>query len=186
MKNEVPGWFGESDGEVYRNLAGRFSDAVIIEVGAWHGRSAAFLAPVARDRKSIVYCVDHWKGKHLGDGPAEKNYGSFLRNLSALGYLGNPIHPVWVESVVAAEWFLKRGIKADFIFIDADHDYESVREDVIAWSKLLKPEGIIAGHDYTPSFPGVAKAAHELSDEVHANDLNSAIWWSPARKLKIP
>lgn len=38
----------------------------------------------------------------------------------------------------------------DFIYIDAAHDYESVKEDVEAWWPKLKPGGIFSGHDYFP------------------------------------
>jgi len=37
---------------------------------------------------------------------------------------------------------------ADFVYIDARHDYESVREDLALWHPKLRPGGILAGHDY--------------------------------------
>lgn len=36
----------------------------------------------------------------------------------------------------------------DFVYIDARHDYESVKEDVGAWCSKVRPGGIMAGHDY--------------------------------------
>jgi hypothetical protein len=36
----------------------------------------------------------------------------------------------------------------DFIYIDARHDHDSVREDLHAWYPKLAADGIIAGHDY--------------------------------------
>ncbi|MGH2866029.1 MAG: class I SAM-dependent methyltransferase [Solirubrobacteraceae bacterium] len=36
----------------------------------------------------------------------------------------------------------------DFVYIDARHDYESVREDVTIWWAKVKQGGICAGHDY--------------------------------------
>ena len=36
----------------------------------------------------------------------------------------------------------------DFVFIDADHSYKSVKKDIEVWSKKVKVGGIIAGHDY--------------------------------------
>lgn len=36
----------------------------------------------------------------------------------------------------------------DFIYIDADHSYDAVKEDLFYWFTKLKKGGTIAGHDY--------------------------------------
>ena len=36
----------------------------------------------------------------------------------------------------------------DFVFIDAEHSYESVKEDVNGWAKKVRHGGIVSGHDY--------------------------------------
>ena len=36
----------------------------------------------------------------------------------------------------------------DFVFIDANHDYEHVVEDIAAWSKKVRKGGLVCGHDY--------------------------------------
>jgi predicted O-methyltransferase YrrM len=36
----------------------------------------------------------------------------------------------------------------DFVFIDANHDYKYVLEDIIEWSKKVRSGGIVSGHDY--------------------------------------
>jgi hypothetical protein len=36
----------------------------------------------------------------------------------------------------------------DFVYIDANHEFEHVTEDIAAWSKKIKKDGIICGHDY--------------------------------------
>lgn len=36
----------------------------------------------------------------------------------------------------------------DWIFLDADHTYEAVLADLIAWNFKIKPGGCIMGHDY--------------------------------------
>ena len=38
--------------------------------------------------------------------------------------------------------------RAQQVFIDGDHSYEAVREDLAAWEAKLVPGGIIAGHDF--------------------------------------
>ncbi len=36
----------------------------------------------------------------------------------------------------------------DFVYIDANHSYEAVVEDIRLWYPKLKPGGVLAGHDY--------------------------------------
>lgn len=38
---------------------------------------------------------------------------------------------------------------ADWIYIDAHHEYDSVKKDLDVTIRKIKPSGIIAGHDYT-------------------------------------
>lgn len=53
----------------------------------------------------------------------------------------------------------------DFIFIDADHSYVHVYEDINLWMPKLKENSILTGHDYCRKFPGVVKAVHEIFGE---------------------
>ncbi len=36
----------------------------------------------------------------------------------------------------------------DFVYIDGNHNFPSVANDIWEWSKKLRPGGIISGHDY--------------------------------------
>lgn len=46
----------------------------------------------------------------------------------------------------------------DFVFIDADHSYGAVRQDIKDWKPKVKPGGWLGGHDYSRKFPGVIQA----------------------------
>ena len=60
----------------------------------------------------------------------------------------------------------------DFVYIDADHEYESVRKDIAAWHPKIRRGGIISGHDYSSS--GVYKAVNERFNLVNKYDGN--VW----------
>ncbi|KAK3252098.1 hypothetical protein CYMTET_38591 [Cymbomonas tetramitiformis] len=50
------------------------------------------------------------------------------------------------STVEAVKYFEDESV--DFIYIDARHDYMSVKEDLELWYPKIRPGGIIAGHDY--------------------------------------
>jgi len=54
----------------------------------------------------------------------------------------------------AAQWF---HIPIDLLFIDADHEFDSVYEDLCNWWPKLKPGGLLLGHDW--QIPSVEQAA---------------------------
>lgn len=68
--------------------------------------------------------------------------------------------------------------KTDFVFLDGDHSYDTVSWEIEHYSKLLKPDTILAGHDITV-FEGVDRAvneyAHKTGKEIHRLPAN--IWY---------
>jgi hypothetical protein len=69
-----------------------------------------------------------------------------------------------LESVEAAET-LPQWIQPQFIYIDGDHSYLSVRADLDCWWRRLREGGILAGHDYHPDHPGVMRAVKEFAEK---------------------
>lgn len=74
----------------------------------------------------------------------------------------------------------------DWVYIDADHTYESVSADHATWSPKVRKGGIVSGHDYSPEFPGVVQMVDEIISsgvEVHftRDDVYQGVeyfsWW---------
>lgn len=64
----------------------------------------------------------------------------------------------------------------DLVFIDAQHTYENVKEDIHDWAPKLKDGGVMGGHDlYDKVFPGVRKAVEETGLEYEAGPGHT--WW---------
>lgn len=76
--------------------------------------------------------------------------------------LGGTMH--WMSTHEAAR--LVPDGWADFIFVDAGHSYEAVKDDIACWERKVKPGGWFGGHDYHPRFPGVIRAVNEAFKDV--------------------
>ena len=50
----------------------------------------------------------------------------------------------------------------DVVFIDASHDYESAKKDIIAWLPKVRKGGVLCGHDYSLAQFGVIQAVNEV------------------------
>jgi predicted O-methyltransferase YrrM len=156
-------WFDYSD--LYLSFIHKLTDGShIIEVGSWKGKSAAFLAvEIINSKKNIKFdCIDTWLGEESYYQEDEhvkqkKLYELFLSNIEPVKHV---IRPIRLTSAAASKLYQDGSI--DIIFIDACHDYESVKEDILYWLPKVKTNGILAGHDY--KWLGVQTAVHELLD----------------------
>ncbi len=55
----------------------------------------------------------------------------------------------------------------DFVYIDGNHEFIHVAEDIHYWSKKVKPGGIISGHDYRRG-GFKSKCQVNVKDVIHA------------------
>lgn len=135
-------------------LSGLLPD-VALEIGSWSGTTAWEIS----DYAELTYCVDHWQGNThepdwpVGITPADA-FRTFARNMGSR-FLRTVIPCVGSSTFWAQIW----NQPIDFLFIDGDHRYEAVRQDIDSWLPHVRDGGIIAGHDYDQ--PGVKKAASE-------------------------
>jgi SAM-dependent methyltransferase len=159
----------------------------IVEIGSLRGRSAMGMADNMMV-DSTLWCVDHFKGsEEHGDAWSRDDnlYNLFCDNLKDHIYSGRVV-PVRLSSIEAANLFLqvrKEQKKkypsldtADFdmVFIDASHDYASVKSDILNWRYLLKPGGLLCGHDY--GHPPIEKVVRELFPNNHRPVPGGSIW----------
>jgi predicted O-methyltransferase YrrM len=156
----IQGWFNFSD--LYKDAINQFDNAKFLELGCWKGRSAAFMAvEIINSNKNIeFYCVDSWKGDKVGGVGKVDVYDEFVKNMQPVL---DKINIVRELSVDAAKQFPDHSL--DFVFIDASHDYESVKEDFEVWFPKMKKGGMMAGHDY--GYPSVKKAIDECLDKYN-------------------
>lgn len=143
---------------------------VVLEVGTWAGKSASRMLAAGISR---IFCVDTWEGNKNDDGCKvyDGSQGSpwevFKKNMA-----GKAVTGYMNRSPGAARTF-KDG-EFDLIYIDAEHDYDSVKADIDAW--LPKTKHVLAGHDY--GMPGVKQAVNELAVKLGKEPVVIGnVWW---------
>jgi predicted O-methyltransferase YrrM len=148
-------FYKNTEGENWFTYPGLYSEIVnkfpsgshFIEVGVWKGRSACYMAvEIINSEKQIKFdCVDTFEWIEQKDISKEKFsnlYETYLKNIEPVSHIINTVKKLSLEAV---HDYADNSI--DFIFIDAAHDYKSVKADIDAWLPKIKPGGIIAGHD---------------------------------------
>lgn len=136
------------------NLCDKNSISHFVEVGSWKGKSACYMAvEIINSKKNIKFdCVDCWLDEEV--------YKTFINN----------IEPVKMNIKVIKSFSNKivnnyNDNSLDFVFIDAHHSYESVKEDINLWYSKIKIGGIIAGHDFWDEY-----------DSNYNADVNKAVF----------
>lgn len=154
----------------------------VVELGTMVGESARAMAEVG----AIVHTIDNLRGSPHDFSTA--TYSMYtpeqimaVRNEVLGSFLGSRVFPLQGDSVESASIW-KRPI--DMVFIDADHDYEAVKSDILAWMPHVKPGGIVAGHDYAQQFPGVVRAVNELFG-VGKFSRDHCVWWYEVPKVTV-
>lgn len=107
----------------------------------------------------------------LVESDVKGDYGTSLK----------PVALMRMDSISAAKYIADGSL--DLVFIDADHLYEGVKNDIIAWMPKVRTGGILCGHDYDPTgnFTGLIEAVHEMCGDVATintgGEDNNHVWW---------
>lgn len=141
------GWLYDHFGESLRHA----------EVGSYCGRSLYATASGCKGRGNF-FCVDHFGESDLGPDWVRR---IFKATADAVGDLQHQVELIEKGSVEAFADLSKRKVRLDSVFIDATHNYAECKADIEMWSTLVRPGGLIAGHDYWPIDSGVMDAVNE-------------------------
>lgn len=177
---KIDGWMTETELDWLYNMAMSMpTNSLIVEIGAWKGRSTAALYTGAGMNKAVV-TVDTWQGQPdiinmVREAKQNDIFGIFINNMYSLGiipqlYIPNTSGPQYIysDSIYASECFYDNSI--EFLFIDGDHT--NAWKDLIAWFPKIHVGGIISGHDY--NWTGVYHAVNSILGKI--DGLVGSIW----------
>lgn len=134
-------------------------DFVIVEIGSFAGVSSDLFARYC----SRLYCIDVWSSRPVG---IEDDMMAKAELMFDKVWKSHPnIKPIQGESVEIASQFDDASI--DMVYIDGEHSYRSVLDDILAWMPKVKPGGWVTGHDMI--LMPVQKAVREAFGERYGD-----------------
>lgn len=154
-----------------------------VEVGVWRGHSIIHLAKALNKNGCVdpkIYAVDCFDKvedpiilSKLEEGEQEILWEIYDYNLT-INDVRNMITDIRMPSPKAADEFEDDSL--DFVFIDANHDYEPVKADIAAWKPKIRKGGVLAGHDYKNGWKGVDYAVKESLGSGNFEVFPGSVW----------
>ena len=147
----------------------------IIEVGSWEGKSTIEIANYFHP--DDVIAIDHWKGDlgNVGNGitvatlaASRDVFATFQSNI-AVATRGNVV----VARMDWRDFVWDQPIR--FVFIDGEHTYDQVRDNIETVKPLMVPGGVICGDDL--AHPPVKQAIMDSLGTVVGNPMTGSDVW---------
>lgn len=129
-------------------------EAQVVEIGSYAGESAEVFISSLKIRK--LYCIDPWEGGYdLKDKASSSDMGQAEKyfDIIAEKYF-RQILKLKLSSSQAVNFFSNEML--DMVYLDGNHSFEAVYNDIGIWLPKVKTNGILAGHDV--KWRGVKKA----------------------------
>ena len=146
------------DFEEYERLVKDVPDnGVMMEIGVFVGGSLACLAPTIKQKNLTVIAVDIFDAANYNEPRVMTDKQNMRQRFDAT-MLHVGLEPIVIDRTKGNVLTM---FKMDLVFVDADHSYESCKKDIEFALSIIKPGGVIAGHDFDLDHPGVLKAVHE-------------------------
>lgn len=180
---DIHGWFS------YEWLYDKFTEEAsngdtIVEIGSWFGKSTKYLIDkVNESNKELnIITIDTFRGSQNEDIHTEivengSIYQDFYQNVDS------PHITIIKETSYEASKLFTNG-SIDYLMIDGDHSYKSVKEDIQNYFYKIKPGGIISGDDYK-AFEGVRNAVDEFFEGADEKTYDNYHWYYRIPKIQL-
>jgi predicted O-methyltransferase YrrM len=171
--NKIDGWFTKNQCEILEPYVMKLGiDELLVELGTYRGKSTLFFTLTNPFINIITIDMVNFpwttktdpNGMVLVSKPIDE---SILRAGKIMQVIGKTSDVVKTFNLRIA-----------MLFIDCNHDYQWVKEDIVNWSPFVKVGGIMAFHDYDKPHEGVMRAVNEFvntSEEFELIDAQDSI-----------
>lgn len=173
---ELFGWMSDADFEFLLPIS---TDKDCVEIGAWKGRTTFHLLQVC---KSLVV-IDPWEGLEIYPNDNFTNdgnvFGEFCKNFSRYYFHKGKQLEIYKKPAAQVTREMHQDRMFDMVFIDADHRYDCVVEDIGCWVNRVRAGGWLCGHDYHKSHWFTIDAVNDVIGELDHTpiyDTDDSLW----------
>ena len=145
-----------------------------VEIGTDQGEYAELLLKTISNLR--LSCIDPWKAEAYEKGFQPESFEDqsffdkrYQETIERLSPFAERVTIKRSTSMSALKDFEDNSL--DFVYIDGNHDFLNVTQDIHYWTKKVKKGGIVSGHDFVryPSrkFNHVQKVVNAYSQAYH-------------------
>lgn len=145
----------------------------MIEIGSYAGQSMEIFANTKKVSKII--CIDPWQKGYDSKDPAsstdmdevEKLFDARASQAKSLS-VDVIKHKGTIDTFIDSQQFEHVDSGVDFVYVDARHQYDSVKHDILLSLERIKPKIAICGHDFAQRWRDVIKAVEDTVGQPDA------------------
>ncbi len=163
---KIDGWMSEDELAFLGSQAANAKNA--LQIGCYKGRSSFV---IGKNIKGSLLDIDSFVGDFGNTLSTADLASTYIKNIHEL--LGKKIELIIGNSQDILKILNK---KFDLIFVDGGHSYENVKMDIQLSIPLLRPGGMLCGHDYSHSME-IKRAVDEIFGENVKLHLKTSIWY---------
>jgi predicted O-methyltransferase YrrM len=173
---QIDGYSSETEqGKLLKTILsnlGKVNNLKIAEIGVYKGRGTAMWNVMLLNEGFIYdyYAIDHF----IGSSEHDKNFDYYNTTLENLSPISDKINIIRNDSISESKNYPDEYF--DIVYIDASHEYEYVKNDILNWLPKVKIGGIICGDDYISGWIGVVMAVNEIFGNK-VNVVGGQQWW---------
>jgi hypothetical protein len=141
-----------------------------VEVGVFKGD---FSKEILSKWPGTLYMVDPWRplGDEYIDSSNHKNHSTaYSETMGSIGGFEDRAIMVRALSEQAVDLFEDDSL--DFVYLDGNHAYDFIKQDIELWYPKVKKGGLVAGHDYLGMdwYGGTTFLANGKDKHIYSNN----------------
>lgn len=126
------------------------SSMVVLEVGCWKGESTIHNAHIVKNNNGQYIVID-WFAGNINAGPGSHNYQPEKQDEVFNAFCNQVTNYIDIIKIYRGKsedlHYAIKDKSVDICFIDADHHYEAVKNDIYNFLPKVRSGGYLCGHD---------------------------------------